>query len=178
MKHQWKLLSALLFSAAVHAAPLAELLTVDKVDVARYAGTWYEIAHLPMPFQKQCAAHVTARYTVNDNNTITVTNRCQKANGSWSEAEGLARPQNEGNSKLSVTFLPKWLRWLPFGRAPYWVMALDDNYETVMVGQPDRKYLWLLSRQPQMDEKVYQAYLQQAKAQGYDLSALIRTRQH
>ena len=55
-------------------------------------------------------------------------------------------------------------------------MALDSNYQTTMVGEPSRRYLWLLSRTPQMDDAVYQAYLQQAQAQGYDLSALIRTR--
>ncbi|OSI12641.1 lipocalin family protein [Neisseria canis] len=156
----------------------SDLQTVERVDVARYMGTWYEIARLPMPFQKQCAADVTATYTLNADTTIKVVNRCRQADGSWSEAEGLARAQNESNSKLKVSFLPKVLRWLPVGKAPYWIMALDEEYENVMVGQPDRKYLWLLSRQPHMDEETYQSYLTQAKSQGYDLSNLIRTRHH
>lgn len=153
----------------------ALLHTVNHVDVARYSGTWYEIARLPMPYQKACAANVTAHYALNDNGSIIVTNRCQKADGSWMQAQGRARAEDDSNSRLSVTFLPAALRWLPVGHAPYWVMALDEDYRTAMVGQPDRKYLWLLSRTPHMDEHVYQAYLQQAQQQGYDLSELMRT---
>lgn len=160
---------------AACASPSRDLPTVAQVDVQRYAGTWYEIARLPMPFQKQCAANVSAQYSLNPDNTITVLNRCQRTDGTWSQAEGLARPQNTTNSRLSVTFLPKALRWLPFGQSPYWVMALDDHYQYAMVGQPDRKYLWLLSRTPQMDEATYQKHLAQAKAQGYDVSQIIRT---
>lgn len=152
------------------------LSTVAQVDVARYSGQWYEIARLPMRFQAQCASDVSAHYRLNDNGSIAVTNRCRRADGSWDQAEGLARAQDGSNSRLRVTFLPKGLRWLPFGKAPYWILALDGNYQTAMVGEPGRRYLWLLSRTPQMDEAVYQAYLQQAQAQGYDLSALIHTR--
>lgn len=164
--------------ASTPSMPQQDLPTVAQVDVARYAGTWYEIARLPMPFQKQCAANVTAQYSLNANNTITVLNRCQRADGTWSQAEGLARPKNQTNSRLSVSFLPKALRWLPFGQSPYWVMALDNDYQYAMIGQPNRKYLWLLSRTPQMDENVYQAYLFQAQAQGYDVSKVIRTTHH
>ncbi|EGV35523.1 lipocalin family protein [Neisseria weaveri] len=179
MKLKWPVVLVLACSAVnVHADGRADLNTVARVDIERYAGTWYEIARLPMPFQKQCVSDVTATYTLNSDKTIKVTNRCKKADGSWSEAEGLARSQNESNSKLTVSFLPKSLRWLPVGKAPYWVMALDEGYENVMIGQPDRKYLWLLSRKPQMDETVYRSYLDQAESQGYDLSKLIRTKQH
>lgn len=166
-----------LSAAVVLADDLPALETVAEVDLAKYSGKWYEIARLPMPYQKQCAANVSATYIPNANGTIRVINRCLTDSGSWSEAEGLAKPQDEANNKLSVTFMPKALRWLPIGKAPYWVMALDENYETAMVGQPDRKYLWILSRKPQMDEAVYQAYLKQAQEQGYDLSTLIHTKQ-
>ena len=160
----------------VQAAGLPPLKTVPQVDVQRYAGQWYEIARLPMPYQDQCVSDVTATYRINSNDTISVTNRCLKSDGKWSVAEGLARAHNAENTKLSVTFLPKAIRWLPVGKAPYWVMALDSDYQYAMVGQPDRKYLWLLSRKPLMDETVYQSYLKQAQEQGYDLSALIRTK--
>ncbi|WP_107993169.1 lipocalin family protein [Neisseria elongata] len=170
------LLGAMCCDSYVKAASLPQLQTVPQVDVQRYAGQWYEIARLPMPYQNQCVSDVTAFYKIKSKDTISVTNRCLKADGTWSAAEGLARVQNAENTKLSVTFLPKAIRWLPVGKAPYWVMALDSNYQYAMVGQPDRKYLWILSRTPNMDEAVYQAYLQQAIAQGYDLSGLIRTK--
>lgn len=170
------LLGAVCCAASAQAERLPPLQTVPHVDVHRYAGQWYEIARLPMPYQNQCASDVTAFYQIKSKGTISVTNRCLKADGNWSVAEGLARVQNAENTKLSVTFLPKAMRWLPVGKAPYWVMALDSDYQYAMVGQPDRKYLWLLSRKPNMDEAVYHAYLQQAQAQGYDLSTLIRTK--
>ena len=171
-------LTVLALAVFAHLPAYAEtpLSTVAQVDVARYSGQWYEIARLPMRFQAQCVADVSANYRVNDNGSIAVTNRCRQADGSWDQAEGLARAEDSSNSRLRVTFLPKGLRWLPFGKAPYWIMALDSNYQTAMVGEPGRRYLWLLSRTPQMDDAVYQAYLQQAQAQGYDLSALIHTR--
>ncbi|OFR07560.1 hypothetical protein HMPREF2907_03720 [Neisseria sp. HMSC055H02] len=170
------LLGTMCFAAYAQSESLPPLQTVPQVDVQRYAGQWYEIARLPMPYQSHCVSDVTAFYKIKNKDTISVTNRCLKADGTWSAAEGLAYVQNAENTKLSVTFLPKAIRWLPVGKAPYWVMALDSNYQYAMIGQPDRKYLWLLSRKPSMDESVYQAYLQQAKEQGYDLSALIRTK--
>lgn len=151
------------------------LATVPQVDVARYAGQWYEIARLPMPHQDHCVSDTTATYALKDNGAIKVTNRCRQADGSWSQAEGLARSLDASNSRLSVTFLPKLLRWLPLGRGDYWIMALDADYQHVLIGQPSRQYLWLLSRQPVLDESTVGHYLQLARNQGYDLAKLIRT---
>ncbi|MDO4904749.1 MAG: lipocalin family protein [Lautropia sp.] len=156
----------------------ASLTTVAAVDVERYAGRWYEIARLPMPYQDQCASDTTATYHVNADGTLQVLNRCRQADGSWSQAEGLARSKNPDNSRLSVTFLPKALRWLPVGQADYWIMALDKDYQHALIGQPSRKYLWLLSRKPVMDETIHQAYLKQAREAGYDLSRMIRSPHH
>lgn len=177
---KYLLIATALFAVSAYAqsTKTKPLSTVDYVDIDRYAGTWYEIARLPMPYQSQCAANVTAEYRPNDDGTITVINRCQRFDGNWSVAEGLAQAVSEDNSKLTVTFLPKIIRWLPIGKAPYWVMALDDDYQTAMVGQPNRKYLWLLSRTPVMDNATYTAYLDKARAEGYKLDELIETVQN
>ncbi len=79
-------------------------------------------------------------------------------------SEGVAYPQNEGNSKLKVSFLPSGLRWIPFTKGDYWVLRVDPNYQVALVGGPSHKYLWILSRSPQLDEATYQSYLQTAKA--------------
>ena len=131
-------ITVLALAAFAHLPAYAEtpFSTVAQVDVARYSGQWYEIARLPMRFQAQCVADVSANYRVNDNGSIAVTNRCRQADGSWDQAEGLARAEDSSNSRLRVTFLPKGLRWLPFGKAPYWIMALDSNYQTTMVASP------------------------------------------
>ncbi len=87
---------------------------VDQVDIRQYAGKWHEIAHLPMYFQRKCVSDISAQYTVNADQTIGVLNSCRTENGEMISSEGVAYPQNQGNSKLKVSFLPPGLRWIPF----------------------------------------------------------------
>lgn len=152
--------------------------SVNQLDLNRYVGTWYEIARLPMYFQRNCASDVTATYSLNPSGSILVDNRCKKADGSTIQSIGEATKANETGSELKVTFLPEGLRWLPLTKADYWVLALDDNYQHVLVGTPNRKYLWVLSRTPSMDEATYQSLLSTAKNQGYDIAKLQRTTHH
>lgn len=144
--------------------------TVDSIDLKKYAGTWYEIGRLPMYFQRKCASDVTATYTEKaDGSGITVLNKCMGEDGKAIDAEGLAKPVDDTGSKLKVTFLPSWIRWLPVGRADYWVLAHDPSYQTALVGTPDKDYLWLLARSPNISQKTYAKYRQIAQQQGYGL---------
>ena len=95
------------------------------------------------------------------------------------EAEGKARRLSDDapTSKLEVRFAPGWLSWLPFVWANYWVIDLADDYSYAVIGEPGRKYLWILSRTPKMDDAVYEKILGRIKEQGYDTSALVKTRQ-
>ena len=92
-------------------------------------------------------------------------------------AEGLAKPADDTGSKLKVTFLPSWIRWLPVGRADYWILARDADYQTALVGTPDKDYLWLLARTPNITQPTYAKYRQIAQQQGYDLQAFKLTTQ-
>lgn len=150
---------------------------VDKVDIQRYAGKWYEIAHLPMYFQRKCVANTTAQYSLNPDQTVSVLNSCSTAEGGKISSEGLAYSQNEGNSKLKVSFLPKGLRWLPFTKGHYWILRIDPDYKVALVGGPSDKYLWILSRDAQIDDATYQSYLDTAKKYGYNVEKLIKTPQ-
>lgn len=151
---------------------------VDQLDLARYAGVWYEIGRLPMYFQRKCASDVTATYTPKpDSNAITVLNQCKTSTGEPINASGQATPVDGAGSKLKVSFLPSWLRWAPFGKADYWVLAIDTDYQSALVGTPNKKYLWLLSRSPQLSEQTYQKYRHIAENQGYDLSEFKLTNQ-
>ncbi|WP_296236239.1 lipocalin family protein [Psychrobacter sp. UBA5136] len=144
--------------------------TVDRVDLKKYAGTWYEIGRLPMYFQRNCASDVTATYIEKtDGSGIKVINECKAQDGSAITAEGLAKPTDGTGSKLKVTFLPSWIRWVPVGRADYWVLARDADYKTALVGTPDKDYLWLLARSPNVSQETYAKYRQIAQNQGYDL---------
>ena len=153
-------------------------MTVDSVDLKKYAGTWYEIGRLPMYFQRNCAGDVTANYTQKtDGSGIIVTNKCKAEDGSEIIAEGLAKPDDDTGSKLKITFLPSWIRWLPVGRADYWVLARDPDYKTALVGSPDKDYLWLLARSPNVSQETYAKYRQIAQQQGYDLKEFQLTAQ-
>lgn len=152
--------------------------TVDSVDLEQYAGTWYEIGRLPMYFQRNCASDVTATYTgKTDGSGITVLNKCNGEDGTAITAEGLAKPADNTGSKLRVSFLPSWIRWLPVGRADYWVLARDADYQTALVGTPDKEYLWLLARSPNITQQTYAKYREIAQQQGYDLKEFKLTTQ-
>lgn len=163
-------------ATAAQINPSAEPKAVDAIDVQKYAGRWYEVARLPMYFQRNCASDVQAKYSLNSDKTIKVRNQCMNKEGKLDVSEGVAYPQNDGNSQLKVSFLPKGLRWVPFSKGDYWVLRVDEDYQVALVGGPSHRYLWLLSRTPDMDEAVIEDYLNTAKAQGYDLSELIRTK--
>lgn len=150
-----------------------KLKTVPEVDLKRYLGTWFEICRLPNRFEDPQASDVTATYRKNDDGTVAVDNRCYDGRGDPEQARGRAVPIDETNARLHVSFLPRYLRWLPFTKGDYWIIRLADDYSVALVGSPDRKYLWLLSRAPELDHDIQRVYLDTAREQGFDISQLI-----
>jgi len=151
---------------------LAPLQTVEKVDLPRYLGTWYEIASFPQRFQEGCTA-TTATYTLREDGDIDVLNRCRKGSldGPEDAARGRARvTEPVTNAKLKVSF------FRPFWGA-YWVVDLGAEYEYAVVGHPGRDYLWVLSRTPTLPEATYAGILARLEAQGYDTGRLVKTLQ-
>lgn len=147
-----------------------KLETVPEVDLERYAGTWYEIASFPQRFQKGCHC-TTATYTKTDKDYILVENKCRRdsINGKASGITGKAFIDAEsGNAKLKVQFF-----W-PL-RGKYWIIDLADDYSYAVVGHPNRKYLWILSRTPLMDEQLYEEIVQRAKSKNFDVQKLKKT---
>jgi apolipoprotein D and lipocalin family protein len=132
--------------------------TVPYVDLSKYTGKWYEISKIPNSFQKGCARNTTAEYKLREDGKIDVINKCIEDNGSVNEAEGLAKVTDEKtNSKLKVSFVSIFGIHLFWG--DYWIIGLDKNYEFAVVGHPERKYGWILSRTPKLsDEKLQEAY--------------------
>ncbi|OZB53215.1 MAG: hypothetical protein B7X38_05055 [Stenotrophomonas sp. 14-69-23] len=148
--------------------------TVPALDLPRYLGTWYEIDRLPMRHEPEDATDVSAHYTLDEDGSIRVRNRCLHG-GELVEAIGQAKPIDASNSRLEVSFLPEGLRWIPFTKGDYWVILVDGGYTAALVGSPDRKYLWLLSREPRMDEITRQHYIAYARQQGFDVDRMIHT---
>lgn len=151
--------------------------TVPQVDLNRYLGTWYEICRLPMRYEDATASDITATYSLNSDGTVLVDNRCIDEDGQPTQSIGQASAIDETNSKLTVTFLPPLLRWIPFTKGDYWIMKLDPDYQISLVGDPDRKFLWLLARDPHLSEVQKAEYLDFARSQGYDLTHLITPKQ-
>jgi apolipoprotein D and lipocalin family protein len=146
------------------------LQVVPKVDINKYLGKWYEIASLPVSQQKGCYC-TTAEYSIIDSTTIKVLNKCRKdsINGKYDEAEGKAFVvEGSNNAKLKVQFF-----W-PF-RGDYWIIDLDENYQYAVVGVPSRKYFWILSRTPKMDEELLNLLLTRVKEKGFDISRAQKT---
>jgi len=148
------------------------LLTVQNVDINRYAGKWYEIASFPQRFQKGCHC-TTAEYTATDKGYVIVENRCNKDSirGKQSYIKGKAFVEpNSGNAKLKVQFF-----W-PF-RGKYWIIDLADDYSYAVVGHPNRDYLWILCRTQKMEQGTYNKIVERVKQQGFDISRLQITPQ-
>jgi len=162
-------------------APLmrAPLQVVAPVDLKRYAGLWHEQARLPNRFQKQCTGPVTAEYTLLDDGTVEVRNRCILADGGFDESIGSARvvpvAGQPGAGRLEVRFAPEWLSWLPVVWGDYWILKLDRDYQVALVGTPNRKYLWVLSRAPRLDADLLQAELDYARTLGFDVDQVELT---
>jgi len=126
--------------------------SVPELDLARYAGTWYEIGSFPMFFQRQCIGDTTAEYRLTPEGDVSVTNRCRTESG-FDEARGTATVvEGSGNARLKVSFF-----W-PF-RSDYWVFGLDGDYRWAVVGN------------------LLDAALQAAATQGFDLTQLRYTAQ-
>lgn len=152
---------------------------VDSIDFDRYTGRWYEIARLPNFFQRNCAGDVYAEYSLRDDGRIRVYNRCRRENGAIDDVDGVAQPIDDRgpNSRLEVSFLPRWLRWIPFTWGDYWVMELGADYEYAVVGTPNRGYLWILARTAKLDDTLLDGILQRVAKLGFDSGAVQRTPQ-
>jgi len=164
--------SLLIVGAGPAAAKDKPLETVAHVDLARYVGTWYEISSFPQRFQKGCTGTV-ATYTIRPDGKIDVLNRCSRdsLDGKVTVAKGRARVVDTAtNAKLKVTFF--WPFW-----GDYWIIDLGRDYEYAVIGHPNRKYLWILSRTPSMSAGVYDGIIERLRVQGYETGRLVRTLQ-
>ncbi len=140
---------------------------VPHVDLNRYLGKWFEIAHLPARFQEGCS-ETTATYSLLPDGKVSVLNECTR-NGKVERAKGKAKVVDKTTgAKLRVTFF-----WPFYG--DYWIIKLGNDYEYAVVGTPNRKYLWILSRTPQMEGKLYSQILDFVKSKGFSVGNLVKT---
>lgn len=145
-----------------------DLKTVQKVDLQRYLGDWYEIARYEHKFQKDCK-NVKANYSLRDDKKIQVINSCTKmSTNEFKEAKAVAYSVDDTNSKLKVSF------FRPF-YDDYWILDLDDDYKYAIIGTPTKEYLWILSREKTISDEVLNKLLEKITNMGFDKSKLIYT---
>ena len=157
----------------------SDLPTQAGVDLEKYAGTWYEQARLPNRFQKDCVGDIRAHYALETGGTLSVTNQCRRRDGRIEVAHGQGRRSSAATpsdpAKLEVRFAPSWTSWLPMVWGDYWILKIEGDYQYSLVGTPDRKYLWVLSRHEQSDEASVQALLDYAGTLGFPIHNVLRS---
>lgn len=140
---------------------------VTNLDADKYLGKWYEIARFDYIFERGMD-HCTAEYSKNNDGSIKVLNRgFKKSEDKWKQSAGEARfIENPTVGRLKVSFFkPIW--------AGYNILSIDGDYEYALIAGDNLKYLWILSRTPNLPDEVKQKYLKIAKDLGYDTEKLL-----
>ena len=159
-------LTILLFYIPLLIAQNHAPVTVDHVNLQKYSGLWYEIAKIPNSFQDQCKYGTTAEYIIGKDKDFTVINKCYEEDGELDIAEGVAKiVDKKSNSKLEVSFV-SFLGIRPFW-GEYWIIGLAEDYSYAVIGHPERKYGWILSRKPFLPEETLEEIFKLLKGQGY-----------
>ncbi len=146
--------------------------TVENFKLDKYLGTWYEIARLPNRFEKDLVG-VTATYEMRDDGKVAVINQGYKhtLDGKLKKATGKARIPDPKKAKLEVSFF-----WIFY--SDYYILELDTvGYQYALIGSSSDNYLWILSRTPYMDEKIYNQLVAGASKRGYDTTQLFKVPQ-
>ena len=147
------------------------LQAVSSVDLNRYMGDWYEIARTPNRYESDCASDASAHYQLLPDGRVAIKNECRTSRGKTRTAQGKGTvADQDSKAKLKVSFF-----W-PFS-GDYWIIDLDKDYRYAVVGEPERKNLWVLSRKPNLDQRTYDEILKHIQAQGYDISRVQKTTQ-
>jgi len=158
---------------ASNPTPMINKKVVTNLNIEKYLGTWYEIARFDHRFERGLVG-VTANYSMREDGKIKVVNSGFKGSlsGKYTEAVGKAKIPDPINNpaKLKVSFF-----W--FFYADYYVMELDTDYQWALIGSKSDKYLWILSRTPQLEKKLYDRLLNNLENRGYDVSKLIKVEQ-
>lgn len=179
----------LIFAAAVTAVATVLLLTgsqdlssitkdppktVDYVDLAKYSGTWYEQAVIPYYFERNCE-RTAATYSPNADGTIRVDNVCYR-NGVKEESVGKAFPDPADTTKSNAKLKVEFSSTLDI-KANYWIVRLDKEYQHVVISSPNYAYLWILSRESIIDQKLYDSIYADLQKDGFPVEKLRRTKQ-
>lgn len=166
---------AALIQASGNEIPMVK--TVENVDIEKYMGRWYEIERIPNSFQKNCIGNVRADYTLKKDGKVRVVNSCLEEGGEEDTAKGIAKVfDEETKARLKVSFVS--LFGIQFFWGDYWILYLDENYQNAVVGDPSRKYGWILSRKTKLTSEELEPVYEALGKNGYDTDDFVPTKQN
>ncbi|MEP7185197.1 MAG: lipocalin family protein [Rhodanobacter sp.] len=145
---------------------------VSTMELSRYEGSWHEIAHIPVFYQRRCTGPATATYIPNGDGRLRVLTTCNTSRGLKS-VDGVARYTSENPGAFKVRFAPDWLRWLPQAWIDYWVIDIDPDYHWAVIGEPGGSHLWIMSRNTLMSRRLYDELVARARQRGYPVKKLV-----
>jgi len=139
---------------------------VERVDLKKFAGKWYSLYSIPTMFDKD-TRETTATYTLNSDGYYNVLTCAKKGddNDIHTYTSKLFPQKEANNAEMKAQFI-----W-PI-KVDYWVIDLADDYSWVVVGHPDHKFLFIMSRKPSMDKNLYRQIVERCKEMGYPVEKL------
>ena len=167
------LLALALLLPAMHVQAAQPATAVPKLDLNRLMGTWYQQARLPNKAEKNCASDGLILYSLADKNLhFQIVLSCALKTGTPDarNKDGKASKTGDGQLKINANI------W-PF-TSKYWVLAIGPDYDWAIVGTPNHKTLWLLTRIPVPETALLDQLKARASAQGFDTTKLIAVPQH
>lgn len=149
---------------------------MSDFDMNRYAGTWYEVARLPLDFEDGCYKDIKINYTIKNEKTYEIDSQCSDDNNQMTQSQAIASVNTRDHTgQMKINFASKWVRWMGVGSKKY--MVLDTDYTTfAVVGSPDREHAWVFSRTPKMRTEQVQQLVSYLQNNGYDVSSIIYNR--
>lgn len=143
-------------------------------ELSKYLGLWYEQAHLPTFFQKNCDSS-TASYSLNDDNSVKVLNICSKLDGTFTNIVGKATVDPKDSSGRSLIISFNFITDIVnlFKGVNYYVYSIDESYNYAIVGTPKKDMLWILTREKNINKETLESLLDSAKNLGFNTSEII-----
>ena len=151
-----------------HAGVAQKTTAVPKLDLAHFITAWHVQAWMPNKAEKRCVSNVVVLYAAGDKpNGFQTGTFCQRKNGSTEEWSSTGKQDKSGSGKLK-------LRKFVIFSSPYWVLDADPEYRWALVGTPNHKRLWVLSKAATIPPELLTVIETKAAAQGFDTGKLVK----
>jgi apolipoprotein D and lipocalin family protein len=143
--------------------------TVPQVDLQRFMGDWYVVAHVPTMADK-AVFNAVENYRLNDDGTIATTFRFNQ-----DALDGKAKKYTMTGIVANTATNAEWRMQFAWPvKAEYKIVYLDDNYQEAIIGRDQRDYVWILTRSPNITTTDFDALLSRVRNMGYEINTVRR----